>query len=41
VSSTIPLEVEDLPKLWLDAPPTFAIHLLGDDRRLVTHWRSL
>ena len=41
VSSTIPLESEDLPKLWLDAPPTYAIHLLGDDGRLTTQWRSL
>jgi Icc protein len=41
VSSTIPLESEGLPRILNDAPPTFAIHLLHEDRRLVTHWRSV
>jgi hypothetical protein len=40
ISSTIPLDAEDLPRLWLDAPPTFALHLL-DEGRLTTQWRSL
>jgi 3',5'-cyclic AMP phosphodiesterase CpdA len=44
VSSTIPLEGEDLPRIWLDAPPTYAIHLLDvhdGNRVLTTHWRAL
>ena len=40
ISSTIPLDSEGLPRLWLDAPPTFALHLV-DDGRLTTQWRSL
>lgn len=40
ISSTIPLDAEGLPRLWLDAPPTFALHLL-DEGRLTTQWRSL
>jgi hypothetical protein len=27
--------------VWLDAPPTLAVHLLRDDGRLTTFWRSL
>ena len=40
ISSTIPLDAEGLPRLWLDAPPTFALHLV-DEGRLTTQWRSL
>lgn len=41
VSSTLPLPAEGRPVIWEDAPPSFAIHLVTDDLRLVTHWRAL
>ncbi len=41
VSSVVPLATEGRPRIWEDAPPSFAIHLVTDDLRLITHWRSL
>jgi Icc protein len=41
VVSSITLDQEPLDHLWLDAPPTLAVHLLGDDGRLTTFWRAL
>ena len=41
VASTVPLDHEPLPKVWEAGPPTIAFHLLHDDGRLTTHWRSL
>ena len=41
VSSVVPLEAEGRPRIWEDAPPSFAVHLVTDDLRLITHWRSL
>jgi 3',5'-cyclic AMP phosphodiesterase CpdA len=41
VVSTVSLDQEDLPLLWYDAPPSYAIHLLHDDGRLTTHWRAV
>jgi len=39
--STVTHDAEALPVIWMDAPVTFALHLHGDDRTLVTHWRAL
>ncbi len=41
VSSTVPLPGEGRPRIWNDAPPSFAVHLVTDDLRVITHWRSL
>jgi 3',5'-cyclic-AMP phosphodiesterase len=41
VVSTVPLDQEDRPSVWYDAPPSFAVHLLHHDGRLTTHWRAL
>jgi hypothetical protein len=41
VVSSITLDQEPLDHVWLDAPPTLAVHLLRDDGRLTTFWRSL
>ena len=41
VSSVVPLAAEGRPRIWEDAPPSFAVHLVTDDLRLITHWRSL
>ena len=40
-ASTVPLDAERLPVVWEAAPPSFALHLLHDDGRLTSHWRSL
>jgi Icc protein len=40
-ASTVTVDAEDLPVVWEAAPPSFALHLLHDDGRLTTHWRSL
>ncbi len=40
VVSTVRLAVED-GTVDLDAPPAVAIHVLDDDRRLVTHYRPI
>jgi 3',5'-cyclic AMP phosphodiesterase CpdA len=41
VVSSVTLDQEPLEGLWLDAPPTLAVHLVGDDGRLTTFWRAL
>jgi Icc protein len=41
VSSTIRLPLEGMPAVDQQAPPAVAIHLLDDDRRLVTHFRPI
>jgi 3',5'-cyclic AMP phosphodiesterase CpdA len=41
VASTVTLDQEPLPRVWEPAPPSLAFHLLLDDGRLMTHWRSL
>ena len=41
LASTVPLDAEPFDPITPDLPPTFALHLVGDDGRIVTHWRSL
>lgn len=41
VASTVTLDAEPLPRVWEAAAPSIAFHLLLDDGRLMTHWRSL
>lgn len=41
VASTVPLDQEPFPLIWLEGPPSIALHLLLDDGRVVTHWRAL
>jgi 3',5'-cyclic AMP phosphodiesterase CpdA len=41
VVSSVTLEQEPQDSIWLDAPPTLAVHLLGDDGRLTSFWRAL
>jgi hypothetical protein len=41
VVSTVTADAEDLPTLWYDAPPSFALHLVDDDGRVTSHWRAL
>jgi 3',5'-cyclic AMP phosphodiesterase CpdA len=41
VVSSITLDQEPLDDIWLDGPPTLAVHLVRDDRRLTTFWRAL
>jgi 3',5'-cyclic AMP phosphodiesterase CpdA len=41
VVSTVPLDQEDHPRVWYDAAPSFAIHLLHEDGRVTTHWRAV
>lgn len=41
VVSAVQLDREPGRRIWLGAPPTFALHLIHDDGRLVTFWRSL
>ena len=41
VVSSVTLDQEPLDGLWLEAPPTLAVHLVGDDGRLTTFWRAL
>jgi len=40
VVSTVSVDPEDLPQVWYDAPPSFALHLVLDGR-VTTHWRAL
>jgi Icc protein len=40
VVSSITLDQEPIDHVWLDAPPTLAVHLLRDGR-LTTFWRAL
>jgi 3',5'-cyclic AMP phosphodiesterase CpdA len=39
--STVTLDQEDLPIVWYDSPPTYAIHFLHADGRVTSHWRAL
>lgn len=39
VVSTVTLDAEPRPAIDYSLPPMFAVHLLGDDGSLVTHWR--
>jgi Icc protein len=41
VVSTVTADAEAPPTLWYTAPPSFALHLVGDDGRVTTHWRAL
>jgi len=41
VVSTVTADAEDLDTLWYDAPPSFALHFVGDDGRVTSHWRAL
>ena len=41
VVSTVPLDAEPFPVVWYDAPPSLALHLVGDDGRVTSHWRAL
>lgn len=41
VASTVTLDEEELPFITATLPPTFAVHLIGDDDRVVTHWRAV
>lgn len=41
VVSTVSLDQEELPRIWYDAPPSYAVHLLHSDGRLTTHWRAI
>ena len=41
VVSAVTLDQEPLDHIWLDAPPSLAVHLVGDDGRLTTFWRAL
>lgn len=41
VASTVTLDAEELPVITDDLPPTLAVHLVGPDRRVVTHWPAL
>lgn len=41
VISTVTLDAEDEPTVAYGMPPMFAVHLVGDDLRVVTHWRAV
>jgi Icc protein len=41
VVSGVTLDQEPQDHIWLDAPPTLAVHLLDDSGRLTTFWRAL
>jgi len=41
VVSTVTADAEAPPTLWYAAPPSFALHLVGDDGRVTSHWRAL
>ncbi len=41
VVSSVTLDQEPMDHIWLDAPPSLAVHLMGDDGRLTTFWRAL
>ena len=41
VVSSITLDQEPQDHIWMDAPPTLAVHLFGDDGRLTSFWRAL
>jgi 3',5'-cyclic AMP phosphodiesterase CpdA len=39
--STVSLDQEDLPLIWYDAPPSYAVHFLHAGGRITSHWRAL
>jgi len=41
VVSAVTADAEAPPTIWYAAPPSFALHLVGDDGRVTTHWRAL
>ena len=41
VVSSITLDQEPQDHIWMDAPPTLAVHLIDDDGRLTSFWRAL
>jgi 3',5'-cyclic AMP phosphodiesterase CpdA len=41
VVSTVAMDSEPFATITGDLPPTFAVHYVGDDGGVVTHWRSL
>ncbi|MEU8261713.1 metallophosphoesterase [Micromonospora sp. NPDC048999] len=41
ITSTVCLDEEDMPSPNTAVAPTLAWHLVGEDNRVVTHWRSL
>lgn len=41
VATTVTLDAEDLPPITDDLGPGFAVHFVGDDGRIVSHWRTL
>ncbi|MFF9025193.1 metallophosphoesterase [Streptomyces eurythermus] len=41
IASTVPLPAEGLPEVCFDLPPMIALHVLDDERRLVTHYRAV
>ncbi|MFK0259201.1 metallophosphoesterase [Streptomyces sp. NPDC090445] len=41
VASTVPLPLEGRPVVDFESAPALAFHVLGGDRRLVTHYRAL
>jgi 3',5'-cyclic AMP phosphodiesterase CpdA len=41
VVSGLSLDQEPMDHIWLDAPPSLAIHLVAADGRLTTFWRAL
>jgi 3',5'-cyclic AMP phosphodiesterase CpdA len=41
VVSTVTTDAEHVPTLWYDAAPSFALHLVDDDLRIISHWRAL
>lgn len=41
IASTVPVDAEPYPTITRKLAPMFALHLVGDDGRLVTHWRAL
>ena len=41
IASTVTLDAEPFKDITPDLAPTFAVHFVSDDGRIVTHWRSL
>jgi hypothetical protein len=41
IASTVTMDAEPFRTITAELPPTYAVHFVDDDSRLVTHWRSL
>jgi 3',5'-cyclic AMP phosphodiesterase CpdA len=41
IASTVSLDAEPFADLTAQLPPTYAVHVVDDDGRIVTHWRAL